>query len=305
MVERVEPVQSARLGSSQRPPRTLPTRADADPETFDVSTLPPSVLEALEADSFWCLSKLLDGIQDNYIFAQPGIQRLVKKMDGLCARVDGALLFLWLAQPAGPGVSERQGRPVLGWLGGVRAGADTATRSRSPARGAPQGARRRVHPVCVPVDELPPHARAQRQEHCPHVGHIPRAWRSLSPSRARRTSVADAAGLRDTGRGRRRLLRVPPVRVLGVPGAVERHAARDGLPGACSALSLVESDPSAPEKGLTRCRFASRPRAHTVDHHFPAVAADAGLDRQGHGAVAQRGLPVEPDLPGAVTPALL
>ncbi|BGP49863.1 GTPase-activating protein [Rhodotorula kratochvilovae] len=64
---------------------------DADPETFDVSVLPPPVLEALEADSFWCLSKLLDGIQDNYIFAQPGIQRLVKKMDGLCARVDAPL----------------------------------------------------------------------------------------------------------------------------------------------------------------------------------------------------------------------
>ncbi|GJN92725.1 hypothetical protein Rhopal_005761-T1 [Rhodotorula paludigena] len=65
--------------------------ADADPETFDVSVLPPPVLEALEADSFWCLSKLLDGIQDNYIFAQPGIQRLVKKMDSLCARVDAPL----------------------------------------------------------------------------------------------------------------------------------------------------------------------------------------------------------------------
>lgn len=63
---------------------------DADPETFDVSVLAPEVLEALEADSFWCLSKLLDGIQDNYIFAQPGIQRLVKKMETLCGRVDGA-----------------------------------------------------------------------------------------------------------------------------------------------------------------------------------------------------------------------
>ncbi|GAA5838838.1 hypothetical protein JCM9279_003875 [Rhodotorula babjevae] len=69
----------------------LQSYIDADPETFDVSTLAPSVLEALEADSFWCLSKLLDGIQDNYIFAQPGIQRLVKKMDGLCARVDAPL----------------------------------------------------------------------------------------------------------------------------------------------------------------------------------------------------------------------
>ncbi|POY74471.1 hypothetical protein BMF94_2470 [Rhodotorula taiwanensis] len=69
----------------------LASYIDADPETFDVSVLPPEVLEALEADSFWCLSKLLDGIQDNYIFAQPGIQRLVKKMEVLCGRVDAPL----------------------------------------------------------------------------------------------------------------------------------------------------------------------------------------------------------------------
>ncbi|GAA5977394.1 hypothetical protein JCM10908_004963 [Rhodotorula pacifica] len=69
----------------------LASYIDADPETFDVSVLAPEVLEALEADSFWCLSKLLDGIQDNYIFAQPGIQRLVKKMETLCARVDAPL----------------------------------------------------------------------------------------------------------------------------------------------------------------------------------------------------------------------
>ena len=28
----------------------------------------------IEADSFWCMTKVLDGIQDNYTFAQPGIQ---------------------------------------------------------------------------------------------------------------------------------------------------------------------------------------------------------------------------------------
>ena len=60
-----------------------------DPETYDVSALPPGVLESLEADSFWCLSKLLDGIQDNYIFAQPGIVRQVARMRELCSRVDG------------------------------------------------------------------------------------------------------------------------------------------------------------------------------------------------------------------------
>ena len=37
---------------------------DADPETFDPGLLPPSVLNAVEADTFWCLSRLLDGIQD-------------------------------------------------------------------------------------------------------------------------------------------------------------------------------------------------------------------------------------------------
>lgn len=36
---------------------------DTDPETFDPGTLPAEVLASLEADSFWCLSALLDGIQ--------------------------------------------------------------------------------------------------------------------------------------------------------------------------------------------------------------------------------------------------
>ena len=64
---------------------------DADPEDIDPSILPPSVLAAVEADSFWCLSRLLDGIQDNYISAQPGIQRSVKRMAELVARIDAPL----------------------------------------------------------------------------------------------------------------------------------------------------------------------------------------------------------------------
>ncbi|KDE05483.1 hypothetical protein MVLG_04172 [Microbotryum lychnidis-dioicae p1A1 Lamole] len=69
----------------------LSSYIDSDPEAYDVAALPPAVLEALEADSFWCLSKLLDGIQDNYIFAQPGITRQVARMKELCARVDAPL----------------------------------------------------------------------------------------------------------------------------------------------------------------------------------------------------------------------
>ncbi|KAK0549710.1 GTPase-activating protein [Tilletia horrida] len=64
---------------------------DSDPEQYDVAHLPAQTLQALEADTFWCLSKLLDGIQDNYIFAQPGIQRQVKLMGELVARIDAPL----------------------------------------------------------------------------------------------------------------------------------------------------------------------------------------------------------------------
>ncbi|WVR03599.1 hypothetical protein IAU60_000591 [Kwoniella sp. DSM 27419] len=64
---------------------------DTDPELFDVAHLEPHVLSAIEADTFWCLTKLLDGIQDNYISQQPGIQRLVKRMSELVKRIDAPL----------------------------------------------------------------------------------------------------------------------------------------------------------------------------------------------------------------------
>lgn len=60
-------------------------------ELFDPELLPPNFLQAIEADTFWCLSRLLDGIQDNYIMAQPGIHRSVRRMTELVARIDPAL----------------------------------------------------------------------------------------------------------------------------------------------------------------------------------------------------------------------
>jgi hypothetical protein len=39
-------------------------------------------------DAYWCLSRFLDGIQNNYTFAQPGIQRMVHKLSELIHRVD-------------------------------------------------------------------------------------------------------------------------------------------------------------------------------------------------------------------------
>ncbi|EMD37568.1 hypothetical protein CERSUDRAFT_154278 [Gelatoporia subvermispora B] len=64
---------------------------DSDPEDFDPALLPTEVLNAVEADTFWCLSRLLDGIQDNYIATQPGIHRSVKRMAELVARIDAPL----------------------------------------------------------------------------------------------------------------------------------------------------------------------------------------------------------------------
>lgn len=58
---------------------------------MDPGQLPKQVLDAVEADSYWCLTKLLDGIQDNYIAAQPGIQRQVAALRDLTTRIDEKL----------------------------------------------------------------------------------------------------------------------------------------------------------------------------------------------------------------------
>lgn len=60
-------------------------------ETFDVINLPEEQRNNIEADSYWCMSKFLDSIQVNYIFAQTGIQEKVKKLKELMERIDGKL----------------------------------------------------------------------------------------------------------------------------------------------------------------------------------------------------------------------
>ena len=58
---------------------------------MDPGQLPKPVIDAVEADTFWCLTKLLDGIQDNYIVGQPGIHRQVTALRDLTTRIDGTL----------------------------------------------------------------------------------------------------------------------------------------------------------------------------------------------------------------------
>ncbi|MED6221614.1 hypothetical protein PIB30_056516 [Stylosanthes scabra] len=57
-------------------------------DNWSVSDLSSEQISNVEADCYWCLSKLLDGMQDHYTFAQPGIQRLVFRLKELVRRID-------------------------------------------------------------------------------------------------------------------------------------------------------------------------------------------------------------------------
>ncbi|XP_004486870.1 uncharacterized protein [Cicer arietinum] len=57
-------------------------------DNWSMSDLSSDKISNVEADCYWCLSILLDGMQDHYTFAQPGIQRLVFKLKELVRRID-------------------------------------------------------------------------------------------------------------------------------------------------------------------------------------------------------------------------
>lgn len=62
-----------------------------EPQTCDLAAVSDESLQIVEADSYWCLTKLLDDIQDHYTFAQPGLQRMVQRMEELVHRCDAEL----------------------------------------------------------------------------------------------------------------------------------------------------------------------------------------------------------------------
>uniref|UniRef100_A0A8C6FXQ2 TBC1 domain family member 22A n=1 Tax=Moschus moschiferus TaxID=68415 RepID=A0A8C6FXQ2_MOSMO len=84
---------------------------DEDADSADISRVPEDALRNVEADTYWCMSRLLDGIQDNYTFAQPGIQMKVKMLEELVSRIDGNVPVSSVA------VAELPGRCLLRfWL---------------------------------------------------------------------------------------------------------------------------------------------------------------------------------------------
>ncbi len=66
-------------------------KLDIEIENFDISSIPEINRKIVEADSYWATSHLLEGIQDNYTFAQPGIQYKVRTLEELVKRIDGLL----------------------------------------------------------------------------------------------------------------------------------------------------------------------------------------------------------------------
>lgn len=96
--------------------------------------------------------------------------------------------------------------------------------SNSPASSPPKSAARRVHAVRLQMDELPTHARTERSEYSPYVGYIPCAFflSSLSSTKERTRMIE------------RRLefvLRIPLVRLLCIPQALEEQVNGNGFPG--------------------------------------------------------------------------
>jgi len=67
--------------------------AGCDIPLCSVADLAETSRQQLEADCFWCFSKLLDGIQDNYTFAQPGIQRRISSLKELVSRIDSEFII--------------------------------------------------------------------------------------------------------------------------------------------------------------------------------------------------------------------
>jgi hypothetical protein len=68
-----------------------------DYDTLDVSEgdlyqLGEEVLLEVEADSYWCFTKMMDRVQNNYTHNQPGLTKMIKKMEEIIGLVDDGLI---------------------------------------------------------------------------------------------------------------------------------------------------------------------------------------------------------------------
>lgn len=60
-------------------------------EDLDMDSVEESVLTTVEASAYWCLTKVLNDIQDHYTAGQPGIQQMIAKLKEIVRRIDEKL----------------------------------------------------------------------------------------------------------------------------------------------------------------------------------------------------------------------
>lgn len=61
-------------------------------QNINTNKISQRVMSIIEADTYWCLSRLLETITDNYIHEQPGILRQVQELRILISKIDMELL---------------------------------------------------------------------------------------------------------------------------------------------------------------------------------------------------------------------
>ena len=62
--------------------------SEQDVFRLDVGKIDKNILNNVEADAYWCFTKLLDNIHDHFMFSQPGLQRMILLLDDLIHRLD-------------------------------------------------------------------------------------------------------------------------------------------------------------------------------------------------------------------------
>ncbi len=95
--DEIERLRSFAPAATMAPAGGAGEETASPPQAAPPPLLTRTALAQVEADAFWCLSKLLDGIQDNYTHGQPGIQRQVAKLRELIGRIDGGSLVFSLS----------------------------------------------------------------------------------------------------------------------------------------------------------------------------------------------------------------
>jgi hypothetical protein len=65
----------------------------ADLDCTSLDHVEPRMLLDVEADVYWCLARLVEGIQDHYTPSQPGIQKMIHRLRELVHRIDEPLVM--------------------------------------------------------------------------------------------------------------------------------------------------------------------------------------------------------------------